>query len=112
VLAKLDLWWQCALRSLQSGGGEVSTLSYDAYKVISRLMHKAMIEEWDEDDAEQCAAEDWLTDSAGSPVMNEERFKDCMFELADASHSSGRTPETPRQPQRRERTAKATAASV
>ena len=72
------------LRSVQSAGDVTRcTLDYDTYFRVSRLLHKAMIEEWDEEDANACAAEDWVTDSAGKAFICEERFKDCMFELAD-----------------------------
>ena len=83
VLDKLRLWWDCALRSVQSGGSEHTGLDHDSYVRLSRLLHKAMIEEWDSDDADACAAEDWRLDSEGLAEIGEERFLNCIFELAD-----------------------------
>lgn len=83
VLAKLDLWWDCALRSLQSGAARRESLDRAAYIRLSRLMSKAMLDVWDSDDAEKCAAQDWEVDAAGKREIGKERFQDCIFELSD-----------------------------
>ena len=52
VVEKLSLWWECAQRSLQSSGArDRETLGRADYVRLSRLLHKAMLEEWDSDDA-------------------------------------------------------------
>ena len=83
VVAELRMWWDCALRSIQSRSSQKDSLERPDYMRLSRLLHKALISEWDEEDAEACAAEDWETDSAGLPMIGEERFMDCIFELVD-----------------------------
>ena len=83
VVAKLDVWWQCALRSVQSGDAGCTTLDQQQYVRLSRLLHKAMIQVWDEEDAQACALQDWGTDAAGRTSIDEKRFHDCIFELAD-----------------------------
>jgi hypothetical protein len=86
VVQKLDAWWQCALRSIRSGGGNAAAkdrIDRAAYFRLSRLLHKAMIEEWDEADADRCATDDWAVDSAGKNYVERTRFQDCIFELAD-----------------------------
>ena len=83
VVAKLELWWHCALRSVQSGDAARTTIDKHSYIRLSRLLHKAMINEWDEEDAAACAEQDWATDSNGRAVIDEKRFMDCVFELAD-----------------------------
>ena len=83
ILPWLDRWWACAVCSLKGGDCAHPAIRRDAYVTMSRLHHKAMIEEWDEADADACAAADWETDAVGKSEIGEERFKDCIFELAD-----------------------------
>ena len=81
VETKLELWWATALGSVQSDGSDlVRSLNKDDYVRLSRLMHKAMIEVWDAEDAQMCAEEDWLTDAAGRPSIDKDKFLDCIFE--------------------------------
>ena len=83
VIEKLQLWWDCALRSVTSADHAQTTLDRESYYRLSRLLHKAMIKEYDEADADACAAADWITDSRGKDEIDQERFFDCIFELAD-----------------------------
>ncbi|KOO25169.1 hypothetical protein Ctob_001743 [Chrysochromulina tobinii] len=83
VLAKLQMWWECMIASVQSVDPERTTIDKASYVRVSRLLHKAIIEEWDEADATQCAEEDWKNDAGGRTSIDQGRFLDCVFELAD-----------------------------
>ena len=83
VLAKLQMWWECMIASVQSVDPERITIDKASYVRVSRLLHKAIIEEWDEADATQCAEDDWKNDAGGRSSIDQGRFLDCVFELAD-----------------------------
>ena len=44
---------------------------------------KALLEEYDEDEAQKLAAEDWERDSKGADEIEKSQLEDAMFELAD-----------------------------
>jgi hypothetical protein len=88
VLDVLQAWWVTALRSLRSGayGGPASSktaISKDQYVVMSHNMYHAMVEEWDEDDADAVAEAEWQRDSQGASELSREAFLDAIFEVAD-----------------------------
>ncbi|KOO28984.1 sporangia induced hypothetical protein [Chrysochromulina tobinii] len=84
VVEELQRWWSTAQRSVQSGvDAAASTVAREDYIRISRLLSKAMLPDFDADEAQRAAEEDWEDDSAGSPSLSRERFMDCIFELAD-----------------------------
>ena len=89
VVEQLQLWWDTALRSMQSGNdSDAHELVCERYVEFSIRIYKAMIENFDLAEAEQSARDDWEDDSRGEPTLGRERFMDSMFELADVwTHS-------------------------
>ena len=89
VIEALQLWWSCALRSMQQGGdSSASQLYKDQYVQVSLKIYRAMIDEdWDNEstraEAEKVACEDWARDCCGMSWMERHHFMDAMFELAD-----------------------------
>ena len=90
VLKYLHVWWETALRSmrrsLQSGRSHTHSehgLSKEEYISMMKKIYKVMIDEYDEDDALECAEEDWEKDAQGSTALSRELFCDAIFELAD-----------------------------
>ena len=82
VLGALDAWWATALRSMSSR----TELIMDDYILISKKIYRALIEVWDEAEAELNAKEEWKDDvarSAHGATMDGESFRDAIFELAD-----------------------------
>ena len=86
VLAVLQVWWQAAQRSLQSGGDRsASELGKERYVAMMRKIYKTMIEDYDEAEALECALEDWERDRQGRDEMARSHFCDGLFELVGAS---------------------------
>jgi hypothetical protein len=85
VLDALRLWWGAALRSVQSMEVGRASVGREDYFRLSRLLHKALLEAFDPADADACAAADWMTDAGGESEINQQRFEDCIFELAVSS---------------------------
>lgn len=84
VLAALNVWWQTAQRSLQSGGDvSACTLCKTHYVAMMKKIYKVMIEEYDDDEATACAEEDWQLDLQGYSTLDRGRFCDAIFQLAD-----------------------------
>ena len=81
VLEALQQWWSCAQRSMQSEKHEGTSLSRDNYVRICLKVYKAMIEDFVEAEAAECAAQDWVQDSKGESELSRELFMDAMFEL-------------------------------
>ena len=87
VLDALRVWWTTARRSVEQRGraemSEKSEMSREQYVLCSMKMYKALIMEWDEDDARESAVDDWQRDCHGRPTLSETDFFDAIFELAD-----------------------------
>ena len=88
VLLLLQQWWDTALRSVNNGPSRDAPeylvfLTKEPYKRMMKKMYIVLIEDWDEDDADQCAEEDWQTDARGSDELSRQQFCDALFELAD-----------------------------
>ena len=78
VCAALDYWFDTARRSM--GGRD--ELLIDDYVLISKKAYRALIEPWDEKEAERNAREEWNQDVArGAATMSGEVFKDAIFEV-------------------------------
>lgn len=75
------LLFTAALRSMQTAGElEVSRLSKPRYVEMLKKMYRAMIDDYDEDDALECAEEDWERDARGEATLGRELFCDALFE--------------------------------
>ena len=89
VLEYLHLWWTTALNSMKRSKAKAvgavgePRLSKQYYVVMMKKMYKAMIEEYDEEDAGECAEEDWEHDAGGADTLSREGFCDAIFETAD-----------------------------
>jgi len=90
VLEALDAWWLTAQNTMQrkaTGRGRTSTpqvLPKKDYLELNMLLYKAMVPEWDEEDAKSTAKASWVEDAgAGAKSLTADRFRDSMFELAD-----------------------------
>ena len=83
VLEAVKMWWDTASASMQDDG----RMDFEEYLLVSKLMYKALIDVWDEEDAVRSAEEDWARDAgrggAGANELSEDLFGDAMFELAD-----------------------------
>ena len=84
LLEVLEMWWKTALGSTNSA----STLYPDVlrkkgYIQMVRKIYKAVVEDYDEDDCQQTAEEDWDADSRGKYYLDQEAVYNSLFELAD-----------------------------
>ena len=82
-------WWMTALRTLKAQEPEnefpqLDKLSYfRIYKLLFRSLAKEMREKYDEEEACECAEEDWEADSRDGVSMPRELFMDALFQIAD-----------------------------
>ena len=96
VVEALQLFWQAALRSVTTttttttDQGEAAAaavhapaLGFEGYSMLLRRVYKALMDEWDEADADKCILDDWRNDAKGKSEIGREGLMDAMFELAD-----------------------------
>ena len=89
VLEALEAWWLTAQNTMQRkatkrGRTCTQVLPKKDYLELNVLLYKAMVPEWDEEDANSTAKESWVEDAgAGAKSLTADRFRDSMFELAD-----------------------------
>ena len=92
MLEALDLWWTTAANSMRlagrTGEGEDAfAVCEEEYVQVSMKIYKAMIQPYDEVEAEANARKEWNDDTRGRGLTSErlpnESFKDAIFELAD-----------------------------
>ena len=84
VTASLQLFWEAALRSVQSGGDTTAgALHRVGYETMMNRIYRALMQEWDPIDAATCIEEDWERDSRGRDHLTREMFFDSIFELVD-----------------------------
>lgn len=87
VVEQLQLWWNTAQNSMRQAHGadyEASAVTRNEYVKVSRLLSKVMLEEFDEDQAQQCAEEDFATDAKGQETLSREQFMNAIYECAHA----------------------------
>ena len=73
----LGVWWHTCQRSFGNGDGALDRpLSKEEYVSVSRKIYKAMIEEYDEEDAVRSALEDWERDARGEATLSRKLFCD------------------------------------
>ena len=90
VREELHKWWLAALPALQSrvAEGQVHPhMDKESYFHIYQLLFRAMAaregERYSQDEAIDCAAEDWASDSRDGQSVSRELFMDAIFQLAD-----------------------------
>lgn len=96
IVAELEMWWECALRSSQTPDADY--LDKANYIRVDRLIAKAMQPEYEPGEAHGLADEDWEEDSRSrrmsrdadprldndeSRLLSQAAFMDGLFELAD-----------------------------
>ena len=82
VVQALEAWWMAALHTMRGA----SRLDMSTYVLISKNLYKAVVEEWDEEDATENAFSEWNDEAAikaGATTLSPSDFMDGMFELAD-----------------------------
>ena len=86
VVDALDLFWEAAVRTARSQPGRAAApeeLQRRDYLTLWRLLYRALVETWDESEAQACAEEDWRVDVQGEAALERSRFHHALFELAD-----------------------------
>jgi len=82
----LQKWWKVMQNTFAvSEKVPCVCLTEDQFVVVLRKIAKTLLaaDEYDKDDVEQAAREDWAVDSCGQEQMTREMFMDALFELCD-----------------------------
>ncbi|KOO22721.1 hypothetical protein Ctob_008296 [Chrysochromulina tobinii] len=85
VLEVLQAFWEASQRSIQSDdrGDACEVLSKEAHANMLKRVYRVMIKNYNEVEAEQSIAEDWVRDAKGKDWLTRKQFQDALFELAD-----------------------------
>ena len=85
VLEVLQAFWEASQRSIQSDdrGDACEVLSKEAHANMLKRVYRVMIRNYNEVEAEQSIAEDWVRDAKGKDWLTRKQFQDALFELAD-----------------------------
>ena len=96
IEAALQLWWEAALRTEDAHeaaqmvvmgnqlGDSPAALHYHGYFLCLNPIYKALMDEYDPDEAESAIQEDWEKDvEGGTDEVGRDIFCDSIFELAD-----------------------------
>ena len=85
VVRALQDWWSAAQSSVQGGGdgSRVEHLSRDDYCAMCIRIYRAMLENYDEDEARESAEADWEHDTRGAAGLGCDPLMDALFELAE-----------------------------
>jgi hypothetical protein len=80
----LDAFWNAEIKGGHcKDSGMLYLLSRSGYDALYLRIHRALIDDFDQDDAAETIAEDWEKDSKGELELSREAFYDSLFELAD-----------------------------
>ena len=93
VLRALQRWWDAARQSM--GAERPPELTREAYVAMMKRVYRAVIEEYDEEDACACAHDDWERDARGRDALTREMFHDALFELCVARRGLARAAARP-----------------
>ena len=94
VIAALDQWWEVVVNSLVASGQMVdrdgdgtvdAEIDKREYVRISRCLFKALMPEWDEEEAQSSAEDDWDSDSKGAATLGRRDFLDSIFQARGAA---------------------------
>ena len=85
VLEVLQAFWEASQRSIQSDdrGDACEVLSKEAHANMLKRVYRVMIKNYNQVEAEQSIAEDWVRDAKGKDWLTRKQFQDALFELAD-----------------------------
>jgi uncharacterized membrane protein YgcG len=84
VVAELQRWWSMVLESYGLAQDPDVAMRYRDYMDLSVKLYKALIEPFDESDANECARGDWRADCGGSESkLDRVHVMDSLFETAD-----------------------------
>ena len=84
VTKKLDEWWVVMEAYLVKTGNMENGLDWPAYLSIFKKVYRAMVSEYDEEEAIEAVKADWETDARGANRLPAAKVRDAVFELADA----------------------------
>lgn len=97
----LQKWWKVMQNTFAvSEKVPCVCLTEDQFVVVLRKIAKTLLaaDEYDKDDVEQAAREDWAVDSCGQEQMTREMFMDALFELCGARAAAQRQHRRQRRP--------------
>eukprot|EP00967_Tisochrysis_lutea_P115252 scaffold184507_cov33-Tisochrysis_lutea.AAC.5 len=83
VLQALIPWWQTSKRCAEVRIPHTDRLARPDYKDLCIRLYKALIDEWDEDEAYATAEEDCEEDCGGQAYITRQKYESSLFELAD-----------------------------
>ena len=90
VVRALQDWWSAAQSSVQGGGdgSRVEHLSRDDYCAMCIRIYRAMLENYDEDEARESAEADWEHDTRGAAGLGCDPFMDALAHFCSYSQHS------------------------
>lgn len=82
VKAELRKWWNAALSTARAERPDALELEYEDYLVLYRAVFRALVgaDEYDQDEADESAREEFDNDSGGNGTMSEVEFCAGIFE--------------------------------
>jgi hypothetical protein len=83
VVQALVPWWNTSKRCAEARIPRSERLARPDYMTLCLRMYKALIDEWDEEEAYNTAEEDCEEDCEGRAYITQERYESSLFELAD-----------------------------
>ena len=83
VCEALRVWWDCAERSSSDIVDDEDGIGEEDYVKISKLMYGALVEPYDDVEAETSARDDWKSDAKGQERLPAAQYKSAIFEVAD-----------------------------
>ena len=84
VTEQLDRWWEAMENYLRETGQLDLGLDWHSYLSVFRKVYRAMVDDYDEQEAIESVRADWLVDSKGAERLPASNVRDAVFELADA----------------------------
>lgn len=83
VVQALVPWWSTSKRCAEARISREERLARRDYMSLCLRMYKALIDVWDEDDAQVTAEEDCDEDCEGRAYITQDKYESSLFELAD-----------------------------
>lgn len=83
VVRSLNGFWEMALQSARRERPNANKLGWLDYKAFHKTLYLDLLEDdYDEQEAEAAAMEDWETDSPDGETLDQRHFADSLFEVA------------------------------
>ena len=89
VVAELQTWWEAAQRSMRESAQQQDEmqasngLDKKGYTLMMRRVYRCLLDDFEEQDADQAIAADWASDCRAGESLSRELFMDAHFELCD-----------------------------